>query len=175
MKQSDERAAGTEAMGMAAFLTLLEQYGAEPGRWPDALRVPAGKLLEMSLEARGEHQRAAILDAMMDTAEAPVVSEARVARVVAGALTDLPVPGLVRRRTPFAQRLGDWLAPVVAFWPRAAGLAACTVAGIAVGTITPATTAAHYSEAGVSVAATTSVEDLPSALLTPSPIESLFQ
>ena len=175
MKQSDERTAGMGAMGMAAFLTLLEQYGADPRRWPDALRAPAGKLLEMSLEARAERQRAAILDAMLDTAEAPVVGEARVARVVAGALADLPAQGLVRRRIPFAQRLGDWLAPMMVFWPRAAGLAACTVAGIAVGTITPASTAAHYAEAGAGVTATASVEDLPSALLTPSPIESLFQ
>ncbi len=175
MKQSDERTAGMEAMGMAAFLTLLEQYGAEPRRWPDALRAPAGKLLEMSLEARAEQQRAAILDAMLDRADAPAVSEARVARVVAGALADLPVPGLVRRRAPFSLRPGGWLAPLAAFWPRAAGLAACTAAGVLVGTITPANTAAHYSEAGADVTATAGVADLPSALLTPSPIESLFQ
>lgn len=176
MREPINSAGGTEVMGMAAFQALLEQYGAEPRRWPDDLRASAQALLVHSVQARAEQHRAAVLDAMLDRLDTPVISDERVARVVAGALGDLPVPGLVRRRVPFAQRVGDMLGGWRLVWPRAAGLAACTAAGILVGAFTPVASTAAGSMAGEGAVATvTTASDLPSALFTPSALESLFQ
>lgn len=176
MREPITGAGGMEAMGMAAFQALLEQYGAEPRRWPDDLRGPAQALLSNSLQARAEQQRAAMLDAMLDRLDAPVISDERVARVVAGALSDLPVPGLARRRVSFMQRVGDMLGGWRQVWPRAAGLAACTAAGILVGAFTPVASTAAGSMAGEgAVTAATTASDLPSALFAPSALESLFQ
>ena len=176
MREPINGAGGKEAMGMAAFQALLEQYGAEPRRWPDDLRKPAQALLAHSVQARAEQHHASMLDAMLDRLDAPVISDDRVARVVAGALGDLPVPGLVRRRVPFAQRVWDMLGGWRQVWPRAAGLAACTAAGILVGAFSPvASTAAGGMGAEGAVTAATTASDLPSALFTPSALESLFQ
>lgn len=176
MREVINGAGGKEAMGMAAFQALLEQYGAEPRRWPDDLRAPAQALLAGSLQARAEQQRAALLDALLDRLDAPAISNERVARVVAGALADLPVPGLGRRRVPFMQRVLDMLGGWRQVWPRAAGLAACTAAGILVGAFTPVASTAAGSMGGEGAAtAATTTSDLPSALFTPSALESLFQ
>lgn len=176
MREPIKSAGGMEAMGMAAFQALLEQYGAEPRRWPDDLRGPAQALLAHCVQARAEQHRAATLDAMLDRLDMPLISDDRVARVVAGALSDLPVPGLVRRRAPFMQRVGDMLGGWRQVWPRAAGLAACTAAGILVGAFTPVASTAAGSMAGEGAVTTaTTASDLPSALFAPSALESLFQ
>lgn len=174
MREPNRNAGGQGAMGMAAFQALLEQYGAEPRRWPEDLRAPARSLLAQSVEARAEQNRAAALDTLLDRLEAPAISDERVARIVAGALTDLPVPGFARRRVPFRARVLEMMASWRVVWPRAAGLAACTAAGILVGAFTPvASTAAIGGGEGTVVA--TATNDLPSALFTPSALESLFQ
>lgn len=179
MTKGSDQAGGSEAMGMATFLELLEQYGAETRRWPEGLRQQATLLLSQSPAARMELHRAAALDAALDTVMAPDISDARVARVVAGALADLPVPGLVKRRRPFGQRVGEWLGSVGQFWPKATGLAACTMAGLAVGMITPvntpATTATVATTHAVATVQVASTDDLASSLFTPSAFESLFQ
>ncbi|MFV3131376.1 hypothetical protein [Niveispirillum sp. KHB5.9] len=175
MREPKLIAGGKEAMGMAAFQALLEQYGAEPRRWPDDLRASAESLLALSVEARAEQHRAATLDALLDRLEAPAVSDARVARVVAGALADLAVPGMVRARVPFPRRVADLLAPLALAWPRAAGLAACTAAGILVGAFTPVTSTAAGGTGAEGTVAAATANDLPTALLTPSALESLFQ
>lgn len=176
MREPNKDAGGQGAMGMAAFQALLEQYGAEPRRWPEALRAPARTLLAGSVEARAEQHRAATLDAMLDRLDMPAISDERVARVVAGALADLPVPGLVRRRAPFTRRLAELLGTWRMVWPRAAGLAACTAAGILVGAFTPVASTATGSMGGEGAAVTaTTASDLPSAMFTPSALESLFQ
>ncbi len=161
---------------MAAFQALLEQYGAEPRRWPDEQRIQAQALLAVSMQARAEQHRAALLDAMLDRLDAPVISDERVARVVAGALADLPVPGLAPRRPPFTRRVADLLGAWRQVWPRAAGLAACTAAGILVGAFTPvASTGSMGGEGAATIVTATTAGDLPSAMFTPSALESLFQ
>lgn len=176
MREPVNGAGGMEAMGMVAFQALLEQFGAEPRRWPDDLRAPAQALLASSLTARAEQQRAAALDALLDRLDAPQVSDERVARVVAGALADLPVAGLNRRRVPFMTRVGNLLGGWRQAWPRAAGLAACTAAGVLVGTFTPVTSTAVAGNGGaVSTVSAAAASDLPNALFTPSAVESLFQ
>lgn len=176
MREPNKDAGGREAMGMAAFQALLEQYGAEPRRWPDDLRAPAQVLLAGSVQARAEQHRAATLDAMLDRLDMPVISDERVARVVAGALADLPVAGFARRPVPFTQRLARMMGTWRAVWPRAAGLAACTAAGILVGAFTPVASNATGGSSGEgAVHAATTASDLPSAMFTPSALESLFQ
>lgn len=176
MREPINGTGGTEAMGMAAFRALLEQYGAEPRRWPVEHRPAADALLAVSAAARAERHRAATLDALLDRLDRPAVDEARVARVVAGALADLPVPGLTPGRVPFVQRAVDMLRSWERLLPRAAGLAACTAAGILVGAFTPATsTMAGGTDTEGVIAAAAVGHDLPSALFTPSALESLFQ
>lgn len=176
MREPNKGAGGQGAMGMAAFQALLEQYGAKPRRWPDDLRAPAQALLAHSVQARTEQHRAATLDAMLDRLDVPVISDERVARIVAGALADLPVPGLAPRRAPFTRRIAGLLGAWRPVWPRAAGLVACTAAGILVGAFTPvASTAVGGTGGEGAVSTATAASDLPSAMFTPSALESLFQ
>lgn len=172
------QAATQVAMGMAAFAALLEQYGASERRWPDTARARALALLAQSPDARCLLGRAERLDQLLDGMEAPAIGHDRVARVVAGSLAALPVPGLVPRQHRLA-RHGLWASwrewwPV---WPRAAGLAACTIAGMVVGLIAPPGTG-HGDNAAVNAMAALqqgSSTDLPTALFTQSTLESLFQ
>ncbi|OYQ36497.1 hypothetical protein CHU95_04550 [Niveispirillum lacus] len=175
MREPTNEAGGKTAMGMAAFQALLEQYGAEPRRWPEDVRADAQLLLANSPQARMQQQQAAMLDAMLDRLDPPLIMDERVARVVAGALQDLPVPGLARRRDPFLQRALAMLRGWGQIVPRAAGLAACTAAGILVGAFTPVTATGAGKGGEVAATAVTAASDLPSALLTPSALESLFQ
>lgn len=164
------------AMGMAAFAALLEQYGASQRRWPDGHRAAALALLAQSPEANTLLIQAERLDQWLDGVEAPAIGHERVARIVAGSLGALPVPGLASLQRPFVRHglwsyWRDWWPA----WPRVAGLAACTIAGMAVGLIVPPG-GGHGDDAVVSADAAlqSSSSDLPTALFTQSTLESLF-
>ncbi|MFV3073867.1 hypothetical protein [Niveispirillum fermenti] len=171
MREPKQDADRETAMGMATFRSLLEQYGAAPDRWPAEWRGPAQALLASTREAHAALRQAAALDGLLDMAPRPDTGADRVARVVAGALADLPARQPVRRPPPFAQRLRRWVDTLAPVWPRTAGLAACTAAGILVGTVTPATGPAP----AVTAVTATAGNDLAGALFTPSALESLFQ
>ena len=55
-------------MDLKRLHTLLDAYGADPGRWPAAERVPALALVERSPEARRARDAAAALDRVLDLA-----------------------------------------------------------------------------------------------------------
>ena len=62
---------------------LLDAYGASPDRWPPEEREAALALLENSIEARAERDRAARLDAVLDLAPAEQPSPGLIERVLA--------------------------------------------------------------------------------------------
>jgi len=65
----------TAPLPFARFRTLTETYGAAIEHWPEAERVAARALLERSQEARDAVADAALLDRILDTAEAPPPSD----------------------------------------------------------------------------------------------------
>lgn len=74
------------AMNLTRFAELLDAYGADPRRWPDAERSSAQALLLASPEALGMQQRAALLDDALDqyapTPPAPALRQALLAAAV---------------------------------------------------------------------------------------------
>ncbi|GGJ35410.1 hypothetical protein [Neoroseomonas lacus] len=109
-------------MNPREFSRLLDTHGADPDRWPEALREAARALCEISPTARGQWMAAKRLDVLLAAGRAPVPDPARRARIVAGAMARLRV-----RAEPFL----DWR------WlftrPIGAAFAASLVAGWLVG------------------------------------------
>lgn len=103
-------------MNPERLATLLDAYGADPMRWPEAERLAAQDLLARSPQALALQQQAAVLDAALDacTLAAPGVA-LRQALLVAASLPQRPnwrdqLAGLWRE-------LGGWrlAAPAFAF------------------------------------------------------------
>jgi hypothetical protein len=94
---------------------LLDTYGAQPERWPDAERAAAVALVAASHDARARRDAAAALDAMLDRAPVMTPSAALADRILAGA----PRPrvlSLPRRRMPVVAALGLAAAASLALW-----------------------------------------------------------
>jgi hypothetical protein len=72
-------------MTLDRFAALLDAYGADPARWPDAERAGAQALLDRSAEACARRDAAAALDALLDRAAAAQPSSALAARILAQA------------------------------------------------------------------------------------------
>ena len=60
-------------MSLAKFVELLDAYGADPACWPDRDREPAQILLAANADARADLARAAKLDALISSDNAPWV------------------------------------------------------------------------------------------------------
>ena len=101
-------------MGLERFEHLVDAYGADPRRWPEAERAAAEVFLSGSEAARALVEGAARLDALLATAPALEPSELLVHRVLRAA----PV-----RRT----RIDGF------GWASGAGWAAAAAAGVLVG------------------------------------------
>ena len=101
-------------MDIGRFEQIIDAYGADPRRWPDAERQGAGALLAASEEARRIVAGAAALDALLDSAAGPVPSEVLAARVLRAAPKGSSLIG----------RVG---------WVSSAGWAAAAAAGLVVG------------------------------------------
>ena len=103
---------------------LIEAYGADHRRWPEAERSEALGLLLRMPELRGDVDRVAALDATLDrwTTPAPRIDAASLAARISATPQRRAAPQPVARlRWPrFA-------------WPNAAGLAAAALAGFLVG------------------------------------------
>jgi ferric-dicitrate binding protein FerR (iron transport regulator) len=97
--------------------SLLEAYGAEPRRWPEAERAEALALLQAEPRLRDGAARERRLDALLDRLAAPKATPEFVARI---------------GRTP--RRI--W----VGFAAQAAALAAAAICGLYVGLSSPAPT-----------------------------------
>jgi hypothetical protein len=110
--------------------TLLDSHGADPARWPAALRVAALGLIASDPRARDDHEAARALDAALTRFARPTAqdetSAARVLTRLAGAL-----PRQDRAFWRWPAVLLDWqFAPA---WPRLAALACCAVIGFGIG------------------------------------------
>ena len=82
-------------MDLDRFNAILEAYGADPARWPDAERAEAEALLRANPAAKTAFDRAAELDALIAPAAiAPAPSEMLTARLL--------------RAVPQPEFLGDW-------------------------------------------------------------------
>lgn len=67
------------------FIELLETYGAQPSRWPDAQRRNALVFAEKFEDAQTLLNEARALDTVLDTSSAPAPSELLRARILKGA------------------------------------------------------------------------------------------
>jgi hypothetical protein len=119
-------ARSTAGVTLNRLRTIVEAYGADPRRWPEAERGSAEALVAESTAARDLVARAGRLDAALAEAAADV-PDAALARLTAA--TAFPPPRESRPRTG-----GGWLNTLAsAFWPRATVLASMAVLGIIVG------------------------------------------
>lgn len=83
-----------QTLDRARFDVLLDAYGADPERWPEAERAAAMALLQRDPEARALRAQAARLDGLLALAEPVEPSPALVARILAAA----PAPADAKRR-----------------------------------------------------------------------------
>lgn len=82
-------------MDIDRFNAILEAYGADPARWPDAERVSAETFLKADSDAKAAFDHAAELDALIAPAAiAPAASDMLTARLL--------------RAVPRPEFLGDW-------------------------------------------------------------------
>jgi hypothetical protein len=104
------------SLDLTSFEALLDVHGAELGRWPDALRQPAERLLADSEPARAAQARARRLSALLDAAPEVLPSAALLARIAALPIRH-PRQSWGARWWPF----GNPMAPLLA-WSAAAML-----------------------------------------------------
>lgn len=113
-------------MGLERLQQIIEAYGADPARWPQAELVAAEALLARSAEARAALAEARTLDAALDVWKAPL-PDPWAAQRIARAARDLP-----QRRITLRERLAAFL-PLEPVWPQLAGLTAALVLGFFIG------------------------------------------
>jgi hypothetical protein len=120
--------AGSGQMTIVELQDLLDRYGGEPDKWPQALRAEAERLIASERAAQSLAERARFLDAAI--ARSVATPDAEGARVLAA----LGARALPRQRHswwswPAALREADF-APA---WPRIAALAGAAALGFALG------------------------------------------
>jgi len=121
-------------MTPARFAELIDAYGADAKRWPEAERAAALALLAHAPEARARLEEARRLDALIDAwpqpaaAPDPAQLAARVAHTAQESAGNV-VPFAPRRKAP---------ATVMA-WARAGALAAAGICGLVIGMADPTT------------------------------------
>ena len=101
-------------MGLERFERLVDAYGADPHRWPQAERAEGEALIACDARARALLDAAAELDALLDSAPAAEPSDILRNRVL----------GAAARAQPAVIRMG---------WMSGAGWAAAAAAGVLVG------------------------------------------
>jgi hypothetical protein len=97
------------------FAALLDAYGADPARWPEAERADARALLERSPQARVRRDAAAALDVLLDRAATAEPSPALAERILAQA-PRAPRAKVVRLRARVAAVVGLAAAASLALW-----------------------------------------------------------
>jgi len=112
---------GTGIVELARFAEILDAYGADPQRWPEAERSGAETLLAMSEEARALRDDAAALDMLLDLSAAPAPSPELMADILAAA-----------QPAGWRQWLSDFW-PFGPIWQPVSAFTAAAVLGIAVG------------------------------------------
>lgn len=112
------------------FKMIVEAYGADPRRWPEAERDAALKLAESDADARAMLDEAGALDRAINLADtAPVAPELQ-ARVLASFSTRKPADAwALTRLTAWLPRRPQWI-PLAAF-------AASLLLGLGAGALMP--------------------------------------
>ncbi len=109
-------------MNIQRFKTLVEAYGANPARWPEAERAAALLFAEQSAEARDVLHEATAFDRLLDTAETHPATRALEDRILA----------------TFPERTAKQRAPWFTMrWIPAAAVACSLALGLAVGAALP--------------------------------------
>ena len=111
---------------------LLDAYGADHGRWPQAERAAAQRLMAADPALAAEVAEAAAVDTLLDALPDPAPGPAL--RVALKAIPE-------RDRLGWTDRLAA-LWPFEAPWRPAAGLAAAAAVGLVIGLATPETSTA---------------------------------
>lgn len=88
-----------QMMTLDRFSLLIEAYGADAGRWPDAERAAAHALLACSAEAQAMIEREHALDVLLDTVQAPQPSAGLQAKIMAAAPRRASAPSHVQTET----------------------------------------------------------------------------
>ena len=101
-------------MDLVRFEQIIDAYGADPRRWPDAERTEAGGFLAGSEAARERVAQEAALDAVLDAVPSPIPSDLLAARIL--------------RAAPKGRSLLDRVG-----WASGAGWAAAAAAGLVLG------------------------------------------
>ncbi|MCK6449596.1 MAG: hypothetical protein L6R19_01855 [Alphaproteobacteria bacterium] len=118
------------------FAELVDAYGADPRRWPEAEREAALAFLERAPEARTTLEAARRLDALIDAWPLPAAAPdpahltARAARAAQEAPAGNVVPFAPRRKPPVT----------LMAWARAGALAAAGICGLVIGMSDPTVT-----------------------------------
>lgn len=118
------------------FTALLEAYGADPRRWPEAERAEALALLAAGPPVlRQQLQEAAWLDARLDASPVAAPDETLIARIAAGAQASPahPEPQADRGRSKPVADARRWRPR---WWWSGAGLAGVGLAGALAGVFT---------------------------------------
>lgn len=121
-------------MGLRRLAGILDAYGADPGRWPEAERDAAGALLADSAEAMALRDAAAALDTVLNAVAAPA-----------------PSPELMADILTAAEPSG-WRGWVAGFWPfgpvwqPVSALATAAVLGIAIGAAAPSSILPEFAD-----------------------------
>lgn len=106
---------------------IIEAYGAEPGRWPEAERDAALAAVRERPELASLLREAQELDGMLD-GFAPPLPRTKAADL-AGRIAAIPQPAPIRRAAALATApWRQWFA-----WPKLAGLAVAGLIGFTVG------------------------------------------
>ena len=111
-------------MNIERFQEILDAYGGDPRRWPEAERDGALALVAGADAARGRQAEARRLDMLLDEGSLPVRLDLDAAAIVAG-VTDASGNVLLFR--------GRKAMPFSIMGPSFAGLAAAAVAGFVIG------------------------------------------
>jgi len=112
-------------MNIERFKVLVEAYGADPARWPEAERVAALLFAEESEEAREALAQAAMFDRVLDAAETQPSTRALEDRILATFSE--------RKTVPVVMTIWGGLR-----WVQAGALAFSLALGLAVGAALPA-------------------------------------
>ena len=126
------------------FSTLVDAYGGDPKRWPDAERAAALAYLEREPAARILVDDALRLDALIDRLQ-PVVATLdprRITALAAATAQEQPAEVIVFKPRAHRPRFG-WA------WARAGALAAAGIAGLIVGMGDIAHTAARSTNSAL--------------------------
>jgi hypothetical protein len=132
------------------LLTLLQAYGAEPARWPEAERAEAQALLALSADARIRDAlaEAQALDGALAALPEPALSDAAYAQLLQQARPGMwaRLRGILGWQGPLWRPLGAMAAALI--FGIALGLNETAVQSVALPGTAPAAQAAEDGEAG---------------------------